>query len=230
VRAGALSPTVRSMIFRVGGTKPFDYVAGQWVELFVDTPDGVLKRAYSIATGPDRAGPRAIELAVTRVAGGPGSTALHALAPGARIDATGPFGFFTREGAPRAEPVVLVGAGTGLAPLRAMLQAELDAPDGPPLVLLFGCRTENDMLWGEELRAAAEAHPRLRVETTLSRGSDAWAGRRGYVQLHVAELVRPLLPAQVYVCGLTKMVQDVRKILKEELGMDRKSIHSERYD
>ena len=210
--------------------QPFEYLAGQWVDVFVDTPDGGVKRAYSIASAPGRAGQGAFELAVTHVEGGPASTVLHALPVGARLDVSAPQGFFTREGAPPDQPAVFVGAGTGLAPMRAMLQVELERPSGPPLVLLFGCRTEGDVLWGDELREAARASSRLRVEVTLSRGSPGWTGRRGWVQAHVAELVRPLVPVQVYVCGLSKMVQDVRHILKSDLGLDRKSIHSERYD
>jgi len=228
--ARPLSPTVRSLVLRALDGQAFDYVAGQWVDVHVPTPDGIVKRAYSIASAPGRAGAGAIELAVTQVEGGPASTALHALPVGARLDVSGPQGFFTREGAPPAEPVVLVGAGTGLAPLRAMLQVELAEHAGPPVVLLFGCRTEQDILWRDDLADAARASSRLRVEVTLSRGSPSWTGRRGWVQAHVAELVRPLAPAQVYVCGLSKMVQDVRRILKDELGLERKSIHSERYD
>lgn len=230
VSARPLSPTVRSLVLRAVDGAPIEYVAGQWVDVLVPTPDGIVKRAYSIASAPGRAGHGAIELAVTHVEGGPASTALHTLPVGSRLDVSGPQGFFTREGAPRDQAAVFVGAGTGLAPLRAMLQTELTEHAGPPLVLLFGCRTEQDILWHDDLREAERACPRLRVEVTLSRAPAAWTGRRGHVQEHVAELVRPVTPAQVYVCGLSKMVQDVRRILKEELGLDRKAIHSERYD
>lgn len=230
VSARPLSPAVRSLVLRVVDGRAFEYVAGQWVDVYVPTPDGIVKRAYSVASAPGRAGDRAIELAVTHVEGGPASTALHTLPVGARLEVSGPQGFFTREGAPPDSAVVFVGAGTGLAPLRAMLQVELAAQSGPAMVLLFGCRTEQDILWRDELLEAARACPRLRVEVTLSRGSPSWTERRGRVQAHVAELVGPLASPHVYVCGLSNMVQDVRRILKDELGLDRKSIHSERYD
>jgi CDP-4-dehydro-6-deoxyglucose reductase, E3 len=233
VEATMLSPSVRSLTFSVAGGA-CAYTAGQWVNLYVPTPDGEIMRAYSIASAPDPARRERFEIAVTYVAGGPVSTALHALALGARMEMDGPWGFFTRADAPSPpQPAVFVGTGTGLSPLRAMLQEELrrgGEAAGPPLVLLFGCRTEADILYGDEIAAWAKHHPRFRYEVTLSRPSSDWKGRAGYVQAHLPELVAPLRPVQVYVCGLSKMVKDVRRILKEDLGLDRRSIHTERYD
>lgn len=227
VEAETLSPSVRSLTFCVLGSD-CAYTAGQWVNLYVPTPQGPIMRAYSIASAPDRRQRDRFEIAVTYVAGGPVSTALHALAVGARMEMDGPWGFFTREDG-RGQPAVFVGTGTGLSPLRAMLQEEV-VEQGPPLVLLFGCRTEADILYRDEIAAWAKQHPRFRYEVTLSRPSADWRGRTGYVQAHLAELVTPLKPAHVYVCGLSRMVKDVRRILKEDLGLDRKSIHTERYD
>ena len=228
VEAEMLSPSVRSLTFSVVGSDCV-YVAGQWVNLYVPTPEGDAMRAYSIASAPDPARRDRFEIAVTYVAGGPVSTALHALPLGARMEMDGPWGFFTRADAAPSSPAVFVGTGTGLSPLRAMLQEEVGRP-GSPLVLLFGCRTEADILYRDEIAAWAKQHPRFRYEVTLSRPSPDWPGRTGYVQAHLAELVGPLRPAHVYVCGLSRMVKDVRRILKEDLGLDRKSIHTERYD
>jgi len=57
----------------------------------------------------------------------------------------------------------------------------------------------------------------------LSRPPATWRGRRGYVQSHVTELAGALRP-HVYVCGLNKMVSEVRRVLKQELGYDRRLI------
>jgi NAD(P)H-flavin reductase len=232
VHAESLSPTVRLFRFRLQEDAPFSYVAGQWVNLFVPVGEREERRSYSIASAPksDEHGRGLIDIAITKVSGGPVSCALHELRIGATLEMDGPWGFFTRERAPRDEPAVFVGTGTGLSPLRAMLQEEVQRTDGPPLVLLFGCRTEADMLWHDELREWQKLNPRFRFEPTLSRPSDTWQGRRGYVQEHIQALLAPLLPAHVYICGLSDMVHAVRTLLKEEMKLPRQVVHTERYD
>jgi CDP-4-dehydro-6-deoxyglucose reductase len=225
-----LSPSVRGLSLSLPANAPdaLSFVAGQWLHLHVRTPDGGSeKRAYSIASGPAA---RPLELAITHVATGQVSPLLHAVCVGDELVCDGPYGFFTREGPLRALPALFVGTGTGLSPLRSMLADMLAAPTHPPVTLLFGVRTQADILFREELEAWARRDPGFRLEVTLSRPEAAWAGRVGYVQQHVAELARALGEPHVFVCGLSPMVSDVRALCKGELGYDRKRIHSERYD
>jgi ferredoxin-NADP reductase len=231
VEAKALSSGVKAFVFRMLDGAPLDYAAGQWLNFDVATEAGVARRAYSIASAPDPEHPDRFEIAVTRVEeGGVASIALHELAAGARIEVDGPHGFFTREDAARALPALLVATGTGVCPMRAMLQDELRNAEGPPLRLLFGCRSEADVLFRSELEAWAATSPRFSLHVTLSRPGEAWTGLRGYVQRHVPSLIDPAAKPHVYICGLTKMVTEVRRVLKDDLGYDRKMIHSERYD
>src|SRR5690606_21591224 len=116
------------------------------------------------------------------------------------------------------------------APLRAMLQEEVLVPEGPQQILLFGCRAEDDLLWGDEIAEWTSRCPRFSFLPTLSRPSERWPGRRGHVQAHLPDLVQAHPGAHLYVCGLSRMVGDVRKILKEQLRVDRRHVHSERYD
>jgi ferredoxin-NADP reductase len=226
-----LTPLVRTLVLRTSDGAPIPYVAGQWVNLFPLALGARLQRSYSIACAPDPAAPDRIEIAVTHVEAGPGSTALHALPIGAELELDGPFGFFTRADEHRALPAVFVGTGTGVTPLRAMLQEEARrGGDGAPLRLVFGCRTEADLLYADEWRALEAALPRFKFLPTLSRPSDAWKGERGWVSAHYPALARALQGAHVYVCGLTRMVTEIRRISKEDLGWDRKRIHTERYD
>jgi ferredoxin-NADP reductase len=230
VRTAQLSPTAKAFVWRNADGQPLEYIAGQWFNFDVETPQGLVRRAYSIASAPSTAHPDQLEIAVTRVLdGGSGSIALHALEPGSELAIDGPHGFFTREQA-HAQPAVFVATGTGVCPLRAMLQDELQAPDGPALRLLFGCRTEADILWREEFQAWAAKYPRFSFDVTLSRGSAQWSGLRGYVQEHLHTLLTDCERPHIYVCGLTKMVSEVRKVAKEQLGYDRRMVHSERYD
>lgn len=227
----ALSPSVREIVCRTIDGSPIEVVAGQWMNLHVPTPQGVAVRSYSVASAPARLEPGTFDFAVTKVDTGPASVALHAMPDGTPLSVDGPWGLFIRRHDPALDAAVYVGTGTGLSPLRAMLQEEVESREGPPLVLLFGARCEEDVLWRDEIESWTKKCPRFRYEVTLSRPSAAWRGRSGWVQEHVAELVRPSAPrVHVYVCGLTDMVHDVRRILKEEVGLDRRQIHTERYD
>lgn len=228
-RGRRIAPGVRELTLeRVDGA-PFAFEAGQWVSLVLPLAEGEARRAYSIASAPE--GTPRFEIAVTKVDGGPGSTYLHDLPEGSVLRAIGPQGFFTR--AP-GHPSLFVGTGTGITPLRSMIRHAVAAGDTAPMVLLCGVRHAEDRLYRDELEETlAAAHPSLRVYYTLSRADAAWTGKTGYVQKHVEPLWRDLEAAgkpHAYVCGLERMVGAVRDLLRKGLGVDRKQVHSERYD
>ncbi len=231
-RARMLSPNVRELGFErvdpAGG--PFNFAAGQWVSLVLPLAEGEARRAYSIASAPD--GTPTFEVAITKVEGGPGSTYLHELPVGATIRAIGPQGFFTR--APKAgHPSLFVGTGTGVTPLRSMIKDALTAGETSPLTLLFGVRHDADRLYREELEALQVKHPNLHVHYSISQPGPDWQGLTGYVQTHVEKLWRDLEThgaPHVYICGLERMVGAVRDLLRKQMNVERKQVHSERYD
>jgi CDP-4-dehydro-6-deoxyglucose reductase len=201
VSARALSPNVREVTFARADGASFEFEPGQWVSLLLPGEGGEIRRAYSIASAPRR--DASFEIAVTRVDAGVGSARLHALGPGDIVRVIGPQGFFTRPMRGGA-PALFVGTGTGVAPLRSMIHAALAAEDPALVWLLFGAREEADLLYRDELAELAERSPQLRVEETLSRGSEDWTGRRGYVQ--------------------------ARALFRKEVGLGRELVHTERYD
>lgn len=232
VTVRTLSPSVRAFEWRCVDGAPLVYVPGQWVNFHVPVAGNLVRRAYSIATAPSRERADRFEIAVTRVRAGVASLALHELATGARIEIDAAEGFFTRESA-AGLPALFVGTGTGVCPLRAMIEAELREASGPPLTLLFGCRGEADVLYREDFERWARERPRFTWHVTLSRPAGDWKGRTGYVQAQLASLVRRVgegASPHVYVCGLQRMIREVRRVLKDELAYDRTLIHSERYD
>ncbi len=226
VAARMLSPEVRELTIDPGAD--FRFVAGQWVSFRIPAQGQVAARAYSIASAPRSDGP--FQIAVTRVEQGLGSGYLHALELPAVLPMTGPEGLFRLEEPTR--PILMVATGTGVSPLRSMLLAAEDAgQELPPTTLLFGMRTESDLLYSADFERLAGKWRAFRYAPTLSRADQAWSGRRGYVQAHVAELVRALGgDCDVYACGLNEMIKEVRGLLKSELGFARQRIHTERYD
>ncbi len=233
-----VTPSVHHLVFRTSDGSPFDYLAGQWVKLFLR--EG-LSRDYSIASAPSEDASRdegRFELLITHVEGGEGSRLLCTMEPGATLDMLGPNGLFVREERHAHLPSIFIATGTGLAPLRAMIQEASRSPKQAPMRLLFGCRTPEEILCerefeellvslaGKNMSLASDFQFRI----TLSRPEPSWTGHRGYVQTHLREISEGLEGAHFYICGLRKMVDAVRVVLKEELGVDRTRIHSERYD
>jgi ferredoxin-NADP reductase len=233
VGARALSPSVRELRFERTDGAPFLFEPGQWVSVVLPSDAGEIRRAYSVASPPR--GDSTFEIAVTRVEDGPGSRLLHALPVGEALRVIGPQGFFTRR-TEKAPPALFIGTGTGQAPLRSMILASLgDAEATEPLSLLVGARSEADLLYGPELEAFARPAGRLDVAATLSRGSSTWEGGRGYVQAHAANAYEELKrrtsePPHVFICGLERMVGAVRSLFRNDLGLPRALVHSERYD
>src|SRR6185312_14482427 len=119
----------------------------------------------------------------------------------------------------RTLPALYVATGSGLAPFRGLLQEELAQPNGPPVRLLFGCRTQADILWRDELERWDKDVPRFSLTVTLSRPDGDWRRATGYVQTHVASLVARLRPGVVLLCGLSPMTHAVERTLLAE-GVD----------
>lgn len=233
VSARMLSESVRELCLERVDGRAMEFLPGQWVNLVLPLSSGENKRAYSMASAPNQS-PR-FEIAVTLVKGGEGSAYLHSIETGAVLRAIGPQGFFTRAPDDR-EPALMVATGTGVTPLRSMIQAAMAAHTGAPIWLLFGARHEGDRIYGNEFQRYASVNDQFRHEVTLSRPQPQWTGRRGYVQEHLPELFSAMqsrvggAPLHIYVCGLDRMVSAVRAMAKNTLGLDRKHIHHERYD
>jgi CDP-4-dehydro-6-deoxyglucose reductase, E3 len=241
-----LSPNVAALELATADGSEIHWRSGQYVELLV--PQGAsepperwkgdrawleaaraTRHPFSIASGPEVGAAGKVELAVGTGEGDSVSSLLKRLPPGVRLGMLGPMGDFTRAGR-CDEPALFVAAGTGVAPLRAMILSELArSADGPPLALLFGARGEQDVLWYDEFRALEARHARFRYEPTLSRPGNGWAGRRGRVQEHISPLLDQLGQVPVFVAGQAEMVADVCRILEEELGHPPDRIRTERY-
>jgi ferredoxin-NADP reductase len=234
VGSRALTPAVRELAFERTDGAPLAFDAGQWLQVVLPLPSGEIRRSYSIASAPN--GTPRFELAITHVDGGPGSTYLHALSPGSELDFVGPQGFFTRPLA-TATPSLFVATGTGVTPFRSMMHAAIAAKHATPMRLVLGVRTEADILYRDEWERMAAENAHVRVDFTLSRPTDTWpaSSLRGYVQTHVramhAELAALGVGApHVYVCGLERMIREVRELVRKQMELPRQQVHSERYD
>lgn len=220
-----LSARVSELVLEVPGEPAFRWHAGQHVGIHpeggVPTHAGPLW--YSIASAWNGREPAVLSLAI-----GPGTGAdvLAGVGPGALLSLTGPFGTFALPVAPGA---VLIGAGTGIAPLHAFVEESFARGDTFPLLLVVGARTPGDLLWHAELTALAARFPRFVYAPVLSQPDDTWSGRRGYVHDHLRELAPALPPGFIArACGSVTMVESSLRVLAE-LGVATERIVAESY-
>ena len=199
---------------------PLAYLPGQYV-LLEDRDGEVPPRSYSIANAPRDDG--RISLLVTRVAGGPTSGWVHErLAVGDEVRVSGPYGTFVDGAA--ARQALYLAAGSGLAPIRALLEAELATPRRPALTLVFSARSEADVIDGERFARWQRDEPRFRFLRTLTRG--AGPPPRGRVPGLLAELVGRLDGHEAINAGAPGVVAACADAV-ERLGAPRAEIHTE---
>lgn len=169
------------------------------------------------------AGPQPDRLRITVKALGDHSRALAGVHPGTRVFAEGPYGAVTAA-VRRRRKVLLIGAGIGITPLRALFET---IPAGPgDLTLVYRASSNADIVFRDELAALARqrgAHVRFAI------------GRRaelGYDPLSAASLavnVPDLVHHDVYVCGPTGMTTAVIDALRSA-GLRRRQIHHESFE
>ncbi|WP_305786966.1 FAD-binding oxidoreductase [Symbioplanes lichenis] len=196
--------------------RPFDFRPGQYFTLVTDIDGRPVRRAYSASSAP---GSPRLELTVKRVADGRFSGHVHtALRPGDRVAVLGPSGTFH----PAADDLVLVAAGSGITPMMSMIRA---ATTGR-IALLYSSRTEDEIIFADELARLARERPgRLSVTHVLS-ARDGRLGAEG-VRRWVASLTtKP--ETHYYVCGPDALTDTVQGVLGE-LGVPDELVHSERF-
>lgn len=231
-----LAPAVGHYTFIRDDGLPLDFQPGQFIQLHFTLADGTpARRSYSPAmirspgTDPDGV----VELTVSHVPGGAATALLEALAPGDCTDASGPFGRFCLMPNDNNQRYLLVATGTGVAPYRAMLPLleKQMAERGIEVVLLFGVRTPADLLYGDEFRAFADAHPAFRFMPCFSRQLPENPHpdvRHGYVQQFLEEFTPDPTHDIAYLCGNPDMVDACFEALKNR-GFSPARIRREKY-
>lgn len=206
-----LTHDVREIGLRLMEPRDIRFKAGQFVSFEVPSSGRVpfLTRPYSIASSPsyhDR-----VELVLNSVADGPGSSYLFGLKEGDTTQFKGPAGsFYLRED---GRDLLFVATGTGIAPLRSMLLAELEHDSARQVRLIWGLRSQRDLYYQQELYELSRAHPRFSAVTTLSRPDPGWAGPEGRVTTLIEKQIDSVKNLSVYLCGNGGMIKDVTAIL-----------------
>ena len=216
----AITPeTRRAKTFRLRLAQPAPHRAGQHYVIRLTAPDGyTASRSYSIASAPD--GSPELDFTVERLDEGEVSTFLHDVAqPGDELEVRGPIGgWFVWDG---ATPAVLVGGGSGLVPLMAMLRLARRTGRGELVRLVVSVRTPEDLLYAAEL-------PGPETTVVYTRRAPG-GGARPAGRLTAADLPAPPAPlTTAYVCGSSGFADHATALLLDA-GFEAGDIRVERF-
>ncbi len=227
IGAAAETPRVRTLQLQANGWP--GHRAGQHLDVRLTAEDGYQAfRSYSIATAPDE------ELAITveRLDDGEVSPYLvDELREGDRLEVRGPIGGYFVWDASEPGPLLLIGGGSGIVPLMAMIRHRADSGSSTPTRLLYSSRTLEDVIYREELDELAARRDGFELFHTLTRSQpDGWTG---YGRRIDAEMLRDVAwPAaeepQVFICGSTRFVDTAADSLVA-LGYEPQSVKTERF-
>jgi CDP-4-dehydro-6-deoxyglucose reductase len=207
------------IIFRLPPKANFEYLPGQHVDLSFN---GV-KRSYSIANAI--CDNKSIELHIRNLPNGKMSGLLFGdLKENQLMRIEGPKGtFFVRD---NTKPLILVATGTGIAPIKAIVEDLVNKGDRRPIHVYWGMRHLEDF-YCKELIDLAEELEHINLNKILSGGSSE-VYKNGYVQNSVVADFSELSDYEVYACGSIKMIDDARKLFIEH-GLPAAAFHSDAF-
>lgn len=201
------------VLFRFGRPEGYEFKAGQWFRLTLETADGAQTKTFSYSSAPQD---ESIEL-TTRVSGSAYKQALDALAPGDSVEISGPGGRLALpEGAVRA--AFLVG-GVGVTPVRSILRdAVASGVVFDDALLVYGNREPSCAPYLDEFVGMSNSG--VRVVAVFETADAGWTGERGFI---TADLVRrhvdPSDGRPFVVAGPPPMVSVMQEVL-DALGVD----------
>ena len=206
-RAEVLAHDVMGLHLKLPVAEAFSFEAGQYIDILLP---GGRRRSFSIASPPHL--PRMLELHVRRVAGGEFSEGIFGgNARNELLSIEGPLGHFVYR--PGSAPMLLVGGGTGIAPLLSILRHVTGNSIARDMTVYWGVRAERDLYAHAALRelAVGGAPARLRYVPVLSEPAPGWAGARGLVHEAVIADIDRLRDYDVYAAGPPAMIAAVRR-------------------
>ncbi|MBS3134400.1 hypothetical protein J4214_04165 [Candidatus Woesearchaeota archaeon] len=215
------TPDVRTLRFNLD--KPMDYKPGQFLMIGKDinynSEIKKIKRAFSISTSPTTR--NYFEITVKKEKNGLFTPVIFQLNEGDELEVSGPFGMFVyqRELEDKYTEIVLIAGGTGIAPLRSILNYVLDNNIKIKVNLLYSVRTPESIIYKKEIQEIKKKHNNFSSVITVTRpdeSNEEWEGQKGRITKElINEIVDELEKAVFFICGPTQMVEDLIRSLKE---------------
>lgn len=202
----------------------FSFKAGQFMFVTIKNDEQQVTKHFTISSSPTEKD--FIEF-TKKLTDHPFSFALTRLKTGDWATIDGPYGDFTFEG--EYERVGMLSGGIGITPLRSICKYCTDTQSETKITLLYGNRTEEDIVFRGELEEMQLRNRNMKVVFCLSETSQTWRGYKGRID---TEMVRKEMPDYAktffYTCGSPAMVDAMEKLLKD-LSVPAAQIRKERF-
>lgn len=211
---------IRRIRLEIENGGPFAFTAGQYARL---TLPGAPPRDYSMANEP---GGAQLEFHIRRVPGGEAShRAMSSLKVGESVRVDGPFGSsYLRE--KHAGPILCIAGGSGLAPVKSIVETALGRGMKQPIHVYFGARSERDLYLVDHFEQLSARHANLTFTAVLSHDAPSTMWRAGFVTDAVAEDLRDLDGWKAYVAGPPAMVDAAFEALTDR-GLRTEDLHAD---
>jgi CDP-4-dehydro-6-deoxyglucose reductase len=223
-----LSHDVMAVHLKLPAAERFDFKPGQYIDIMLSKGR---RRSFSIASPPHDS--RTLELHVRRAPGGEFTERLFGEGGVERALFTleGPLGQFYYRETPLAlqRPMLLIGGGTGLAPLMSIMRHVVDNALEREMILYWGVRSQRDLYAHAALEELARRAARLRYVPVLSEPSAGWSGLSGYVHEAVLGCAEPLAHCEIYASGPPAMIEAVRREFPRR-GADSARLYFDSFD
>jgi CDP-4-dehydro-6-deoxyglucose reductase len=204
-----LAPDVMRLYLKLPASERLQFLAGQYLSILLR--DG-RRRDFSLANAPHA--DEYLEIHVRYVPGGQFSQfVFEELREKAILRFQGPLGtFFLREDSLR--PIIMMGGGTGFAPLKGMLEHAFQVGITRPIHLYWGARSRQDLYLNELPEGWLEKYPNFSYTPVLSapHPDDAWQGRTGWVHEAVASDYPDLKNHELYMSGPPEMIEAAKPV------------------
>ncbi len=208
--------------FRFRRPKTFDFKAGQYITVTLESDGKKTSKPFSISSSPSEKDH--IEF-TKKLTGHEFSNLLDSMKKGDKALINGPFGKMTFKG--EFEKIALLSGGIGITPMISICKYSTDMKLSTDIMLICSNKTEEDMIFVEELEEKKNENPNLEVFNTLTRASESWTGCRERICESMIIREVPDYPERVfYVCGPPPMVDAMIKML-HDMKIPDSMIHKE---
>lgn len=216
---------IKEVRLKLPADEDLTFKAGQFMQFYTKPygkVDEEVFRAYSISSPPYQKD--SVEFCIRQVPEGICSTYVNQyLKEGDEVRLSGPYGDFWYRG--NCDTMVMVAAGSGLAPMRSLILDNLHRKVPVDMVFYFGARGEDDLYYTEEFTKLAEEHDNFRFIPTLSRPPETWQGEKGRVTELLDRDFEDGTGAQnkeAYLCGSPAFLKSVNEVLMKK-GFDKET-------
>ncbi len=214
---------IRSLELAIESGGPFTFSAGQHARLKFGP--GIPERSYSMANRPDQV---KLEFHVRLVPNGQASGYVFMnVREGTEVTVSGPVGnAYLRE--QHRGPILAVAGGSGMAPIKSIIETALRDDPSRRIRCYFGVRDERDVYMEARLAELSALHPNFSAHIVLSQPSAATARRTGTLAAAIAEDFTELAGFKAYVAGPPAMVESVQRELSR-VGLATRDIHADAF-